>query len=116
MTIKFGPDKTAVLFSSMVVRHTRPEFQQRPDGEFFLPIIDEVDGRIHELPVVAAYKHLGGVVTLNCSPAPDLFFRYSQAAGIVKPLSTKLFSSHRFDLSVRRSLLRALYCLQVCAH
>ena len=108
MHVKFGRDKTAVLLTSMIVRKDRPEMQVDGDGDYFLPVVDAVDGTEHELPVVSAYKHLGGILTSNCSPQPDLFYRYSRAAGIVKPLSRKLFSSHRFDIAVRRTLLRAL--------
>ena len=108
MTIKFGRDKTAALFTASMVRDTTREFIRDSSGHFSVLVPDPVSGVQHELPVVASYRHLGGILTSNCSPIPDLHYRYANAAGIVKPLSRKLFGAQGFDLSVRRTLLRAL--------
>ena len=111
MVVKFGPEKTAALVSSMVIRpqHAQIVANADPlaDGPYHLPLVDGLGGD-HRLPIVEAYKHLGGIATSSCSPAPHLHHRFARASGTVKPLSRRLFSSHSFDQSVRRSLLRAL--------
>ena len=108
MVIKFGEEKTAALISSMVVRSEHSCIQSDAEYAHFLWVRDDIDGTFHKLPVVEVYKHLGGVATSNCSPAPDLNHRFARACGVVKPLSRRLFSSQAFELSVRRTLLRSL--------
>ena len=108
MVIKFGNDKTAALVSSIVVRQEHPCILTNAEFPHFLLVRDDVDGAQYRLPVVEAYKHLGGIATSNCSPTPDLYHRFARANGMVKPLSRRFFGSHRFEISVRRALLRAL--------
>ena len=108
MVLKFGVEKTAALVSSIVSRTDQACILAGKDGGYHVVVHDDIDGTAYELPILEAYKHLGGIVTSNCSPTPDLHFRFSRASGTVKPLSRKLFSAHSFDLSVRRTLLRAL--------
>ena len=108
MVVKFGLEKTAVLVTSAIVRSQYPAIHSDTEFPHFLWVKDGIDGSRSKLPVVEAYKHLGGIATSNCSPLPDLYHRYARASGIAQPLRRKLFSSHSFDISVRRSLLRAL--------
>ena len=108
MVVKFGLDKTAALVSSIVVRQDHACILSDEEFPHFLWVKDCIDGRQYRMPVVEAYKHLGGIATSNCSPAPDLHHRFARANGVVKPLSRRLFGSHRYDLAVRRALLRSL--------
>ncbi|CAE7840747.1 unnamed protein product [Symbiodinium sp. CCMP2592] len=84
MTIKFGPEKTAALVSSAVDRTRHPVICQAADGTYYLPVDDTLGDKIHHLPIVEAYKHLGGITTSNGSPAPDLHFRFAKASGFVR--------------------------------
>ena len=58
--------------------------------------------------MVTVYRHLGGIVTSNSSPAPDLYHRYARADGTARPLKHSFFGSRRFSIEVRRALLQAL--------
>ncbi|OLQ12746.1 hypothetical protein AK812_SmicGene3341 [Symbiodinium microadriaticum] len=66
MVVKFGPEKTAALVSSMVIRpqHAQIVANADPlaDGPYHLPLVDGLGGD-HRLPIVEAYKHLGGIAT-----------------------------------------------------
>ena len=108
MTIKFGAEKTALLLSEADRRDARPQLDQRPSGDWVLRLKDDIASTWVELPVVTAYKHLGGVLVSTASPVPDLHFRFSRADGTARSLRRQLFSSQRFTLDVRRSLLSAL--------
>ena len=55
-----------------------------------------------------AYRHLGGIVTANCSSATEIAFRRSQALSVLRPLYKPLFSSSSIPLTIRIHLLRSL--------
>ncbi|CAE7679227.1 hypothetical protein AK812_SmicGene11435 [Symbiodinium microadriaticum] len=60
--LAFATDKTAAVLPPKACYD--PSVARGPtSGELFLPIVDGITGRTHHLPVVQAYKHLGGVVT-----------------------------------------------------
>ncbi|CAE7751735.1 unnamed protein product, partial [Symbiodinium sp. CCMP2456] len=76
MSIKFGPDKTAVVISEASKKAAGDgRIHQDEDGAHLL-IQSPWQKEPHRLPVVSAYKHLGGIITSNASPAPDLYFRH----------------------------------------
>ena len=60
------------------------------------------------LHVVAAYKHLGSMVSANASPFLDACGRSSKAAAAYAPLSRKIFGSPQLPLQLRCSLGRSL--------
>ncbi|CAE7239319.1 unnamed protein product, partial [Symbiodinium necroappetens] len=106
MTVKYGEDKTAVLFpAELLARHS--SLLDTAEGGLGLYIRDSQAGR-HFLPAVQAYKHLGGILTSDANPMPDLHLRFAHAMGVLRPLRKRLFGALRFDLAVRRNLLRSL--------
>ena len=62
----------------------------------------------HFLPIVDSYRHLGGILTANNSPAADINFRASQAMAMLRPLRRRLFGSQGVPLTIRCTLLRSL--------
>ena len=108
MTLKFGVEKTALLLPEAVKRDAAGLFSRDPHGDLCLVVHDGCRSLCCDLPVVASYKHLGGILVSNASPAPDLYHRFSRAEGTAKPLRRVFFGSRQFTVAVRRSLLVAL--------
>ncbi|CAE7458715.1 unnamed protein product, partial [Symbiodinium sp. CCMP2592] len=108
MKIKFGPEKTALLLSESARAQLLPLLDLQADGTACMPFQDPRDLTWHKVPVIQAYRHLGGVLTSPITPVPDLHFRYSRAEGTARPLRRCFFTSQRFSLAVRRNLLRSL--------
>ncbi|CAE7193595.1 unnamed protein product, partial [Symbiodinium microadriaticum] len=108
MTVKFGVDKTAVLLPAELLSRHEALLSRDSEGVLGVPAYDEVREEAFFLPAVHTYRHLGGILTSDASPAPDLYFRFAQSMGVVRPLRRKLFGALRFDLQVRRTLLRSL--------
>ncbi|CAE7244265.1 unnamed protein product, partial [Symbiodinium sp. CCMP2592] len=108
MTVKFGVDKTALLLPAGTSRVSNPLITTDADDRPAITVTDATAGETALLPIVHVYKHLGGVLAADGNPAPDLHYRFSQSMSIIKPLRRRLFGARRFDLGVRRSLLRAL--------
>ena len=77
-------------------------------AELWVPVRDAITHCIHQLPVVQAYRHLGGIVTNTASVVPELHYRHAQAAWGLKPLRGPLFGNPSIPLDTRRSLLRSL--------
>ncbi|OLQ09884.1 hypothetical protein AK812_SmicGene6444 [Symbiodinium microadriaticum] len=76
--LAFATDKTAAVLPpkasfNALIRHCPQE------GAPYLPIRDAITGRTQHLPVVQAYKHLGGIVTSASTVVPEIHFRHSQA-------------------------------------
>ncbi|CAE7843419.1 unnamed protein product, partial [Symbiodinium necroappetens] len=107
MTVKYGTDKTSVLLPA-TVPVTSPLLDVNSKGQSGLAFEDSVSREVVFLPVVAAYRHLGGIVTANGDPLPDLHLRFSNAMGVIRPLRKKLFGTRRFDVNVRKTLLQSL--------
>ncbi|CAE7269940.1 tyrP-A, partial [Symbiodinium sp. KB8] len=63
MTVKFGRDKTALLFPPAVLRQERDLFELDAEGCLCLPLRNSVTDVSVQVPVVEAYRHLGGVIT-----------------------------------------------------
>ena len=108
MTIKCGRDKTAALLPPEAISIAETVCELDADGILLLSFTNGVSGEQCDVPVVESYKHLGGIVVSTGSPIPDLHFRFSQAAGTLKPLRRKLFGAREFPLQTRAFLLRSL--------
>ena len=105
--LAFAPDKTAAVLPPRV------SFQEalgldRDGDSFTLPVRDGITGHIHQMPVVQAYKHLGGIVTSAHTVVPEIHFRHSQACWTLRPLRGTLFGNPSSHLGTRRHLLQAL--------
>ena len=108
MCLKFGVDKTAVLLSESVKQSAVSRLEEDALGAPCIRVANPCTRTTEDLPVVDAYKHLGGIVTSNSSPAPDLYHRFARADGTARPLRKCFFTSKQFSVAVRRALLRAL--------
>ena len=81
------------------------QYGEAPESISF---VDRVTGRSHDLPVVAAYKHLGTVASAEGSPALEIRYRRALALGAALPLRYKFYGNQRFPKCTRATLLRAL--------
>ena len=108
MTLSFGPSKTATLLPPWAVGPQTPGVLLDKQGFSYIPVTDRLLGVTHELRLVQAYKHLGGITVANCSPIPDLQHRHARAAAVVRPLKKRLFGCRQIPLSTRRVLLQSL--------
>ena len=102
MQLTFATDKTATMLSHISVQDG--PVQEDADGKF-LTIQSPVTGVCHRLPVVSAYKHLGGIATVSGTPAPEIGFRHSLALKVVRPLRSRLFSAYGIPFPTRCLLL-----------
>ena len=107
MQLTYAADKTAVLLSADCTTQAEDGVEWE-HGQAGLRIRNEVLCTSHFLPIVASYKHLGGILTAAGTPAADIQFRHAQALSILKPLYSRLFSAQAIPLPIRRTLLRAL--------
>ncbi|CAE7621754.1 unnamed protein product [Symbiodinium sp. CCMP2456] len=108
MCLTFAPDKSAVLLSSRYSRSESHDISHDGDGNPGFDIYDSVKGVTHFLPIVDSYRHLGGILTANHSPATDLAYRSAQAWATLRPLRRRLFGSQGVPLTLRCTLLRSL--------
>ena len=108
MTVKFGEDKTAAMLPAELLAKHAALLTTNSEGALGLSLRDATCQTQCFLPAVHTYKHLGGILTSDSNPSPDLHFRYAQSMGVVRPLRRKLFGDLRFELPVRRTLLRSL--------
>ena len=80
MTVKFGVDKTAVLLpAELLARHSNL-LDRDSEGAVGLLFTDEVKAATCFLPAVHTYRHLGGILTSDSNPSPDLHFRFLRSA------------------------------------
>ena len=107
MTIKFGVDKTAILFPPAVAAEAGDSLHCVQDG-YAVSLHNDILNSQYEVPAVHSYCHLGGIIASNCNPTPDLHYRYSRAAGTLKPLRKRFFSAREFSLPTRAYILRSL--------
>ena len=103
--LTFAVDKTASLLAC--TQGQNPPVSRDEDG-FYLPIRSSLSGSCHRLPVIDAYKHLGGIATVSGTPVPEIWYRHSLAMSMVRPLRTKLFAAVGIPFETRRHLLRSL--------
>ena len=108
MSVTFGVDKTAALLPAELLARHSALLDKGSEGEAGLLFEDPVRAVACFLPAIHTYRHLGGILTSDSNPSPDLHFRFSQCMGVVRPLRRKLFGALKFDLPVRRTLLRSL--------
>ena len=85
--LAFGPDKTAALLPPPTAFDTSLGIQFQ-EGSYWLPVRDEITGCVQQLPLplVQAYKHLGGVVTsgaTSSSPIPGCLGAQAFARAVV---------------------------------
>ena len=103
--LTFAEDKTASLLSDMETQV--PPVLSDKDGRY-LEVRSAVSGQCHRLPVIDAYKHLGGIATVSGTPVPEIGYRHSLALAVVRPLRARLFSAVGIPLQTRSHLLRSL--------
>ncbi|OLP89784.1 hypothetical protein AK812_SmicGene28712 [Symbiodinium microadriaticum] len=106
MKLTFDAEKTAVLLPARLDLQQPPI--QRHGESYYIPVSDPITTELHQLPVIRAYKHLGGILTADASPVMDLHHRHARAMSVVKPLRAKLFAQCEQPLALRRTLLRSL--------
>ena len=105
--LAFAPDKTAAVLPPKVC--FRQELGVVREGDsYYLPVCDGITGKIQQMPVVQAYKHLGGIVTAAGTASPEIYFRHSQACWTLRPLRGILFGNPSIPLPTRRLLLQSL--------
>ena len=108
MQLTFAKDKTAALFHlPMLPPEESAQFSTGPEGPA-LHGTSAVTGQPFTLPVVQAYKHLGGIITGSGTPAPEIGYRSHQAWALIRPLRTRLFAAVSIPLPIRCHLLRSL--------
>ena len=105
MQLTFATDKTACMLSDLT-EQTVP-IRDDDDGQY-LNVTSPVTHKCHRLPVVAAYRHLGGIATTSGTPVPEVCFRHSLALKVIRPLRSKLFSAYGIPFLTRCQLLRSL--------
>ena len=105
MALTFAVDKTAAILSH--VTQQQEPVRQDSEGSFLL-VTSAVTGSCHRLPVVDAYKHLGGIATTTGTPEPEICYRHSLAMSVIRPLRTRLFSAIGIPMTTRSTLLRTL--------
>ncbi|CAE7343995.1 unnamed protein product [Symbiodinium sp. CCMP2592] len=103
--LTFACDKTATLLEDSGFGD--PLVQTDDEGPY-LEIRSSVTGTVARLPIVPAYRHLGGIITASGTPAPEINYRHSLAAGVIRPLRTRLFASPTIPLRTRLHLLKSL--------
>ncbi|CAE7258117.1 unnamed protein product [Symbiodinium sp. CCMP2592] len=108
MEVKFGTDKTAILLPAELLARHASLLDVDSEGALGLAFTDQITLIRHFVPAVHTYRHLGGILTSDSNPSPDLHYRFAQSMSTVKPLRRKLFGARRFDLKTRRMLLRSL--------
>ena len=105
MDLTFASDKTAAMIGG------GPDFpdpvKKDADGAY-IEVASGVTRRSHRLPLVPAYRHLGGIVTATGTPAPEVAYRHALALSVARPLRSKLFGEVGIPLQIRKQLLRSL--------
>ena len=105
-----GPTKTCVMLPALRSPRARAAVSGTEAGgvprELLVP--NRLTQETVQVGVVAAYKHLGSVLTADMSPYAEVAYRHSQALSVSRPLGYRFFASGRYQLKVRRYLLRSL--------
>ena len=104
--LTFGGDKTAAVCDVRTVQSLREAgVDVIAQGVEFT---DAVADRHCTLPVVHAYKHLGGIFSATAKPDLEIFLRRAAALSPLRPVRNKLFANRAVPLATRRTLLYAL--------
>ena len=104
--LTFGCDKTAVVCDVGAVQTMRDQNIDILDSG--IAFIDSVACRSCVLPVVHAYKHLGGIFSATSKSDLEVFLRRAAALGPIRPVRAKLFACSAVPLTTRRTLLFSL--------
>ena len=104
--LTFGGDKTAAVFDVGALQALRD--RSTDILSCGIPFRDSVACRDCVLPVVHAYKHLGGVFSATSKPDLEIFLRRAAALGPLRPVRAKLFACSAVPLATRRTLLFSL--------
>ena len=104
--LTFGADKTAVVCDPSAVHFLHEAGDDVLGGG--IAFYDAVADKRCVLPVVHAYKHLGGIFNSSAKPDLEIFMRRAAALGPLRPVRSKLFASRAVPLATRRTLLYAL--------
>ena len=105
--LAFATDKTAAILPPQVCFATTSGVQGI-GREPYLPVVDQITGTEHHLPIVQAYKHLGGIVTSAHTVVPEVYYRFAQATWTLRPLRGVLFGNPSVPVATRRHLLQSL--------
>ena len=104
--LTFGRDKTAFVCDTVTAQHLRKvALVSSVSGIHFR---DDTACRDCFLPVVHAYKHLGGVFNTTSKPDLEIFLRRASALGPLRPVRSRLFANREVPLATRRTLLYSL--------
>ena len=104
--LSFGKDKTAAVCDIETVQALQTDGTDLCTAG--IAFSDEVANKPCVLPVVHAYKHLGGIFSASAKPDLELFLRKALAIGPLKSVRSKLFANRAVPLATRRTLLYAL--------
>ena len=104
--LTFGSDKTAAVCDIRAVQSLREAGVDIIAGG--VAFNDTVANKPCLLPVVHAYKHLGGIFSATAKPDLEIFLRRAAALGPLRPVRNKLFANRAVPLATRRTLLYAL--------
>ena len=104
--LTFGAEKTAVVCDPSAVQFLHDTGTDFLSGG--VVFFDAVADKRCVLPVVHAYKHLGGIFNSSAKPDLEIFMRRAAALGPLRPVKAKLFASRAVPLATRRTLLYAL--------
>ena len=105
--LAFAPDKTAAVLPPRACFHETLA-RDPSGGELYMQVVDAVSGQAHRMPVVQAYKHLGGIMTSSGTVVPEIHYRASQVSWSLRPLRSVLFGNPSVPLATRRHLLQSL--------
>ncbi|CAE7555966.1 unnamed protein product [Symbiodinium sp. CCMP2456] len=108
MTLGFARDKTAAVVPLASLRQDSSWCPHQTNDGPCLMGRSAISGREFALPLVEAYKHLGGITTVTGTPAPEISYRSSQAWNTIRPFRHRLFSADNIALATRRLMLRSL--------
>ena len=104
--LAYGAEKTAAVFDESTIHAFRAlDVDLVHDGVSFC---DGVSGKSLQVPVVAAYKHLGGIFSAASKPDLELFLRRAAAWGSIRPVRGKLFANGSIPLASRKTFLQSL--------
>ena len=104
--LTFGLDKTASVFGISSVHSLREQGEDvLASGICFR---DDTACKACVLPVVPAYRHLGGIFSASAKPDLEIFLRRAAAIGPIRPIRSKLFANRAVPLATRRTLLYSL--------
>ena len=103
MELTYASDKTAALLCRRVQQHL-----QLTDSPMIINFVGDRDGRVLQLPIVAAYKHLGYIANASLDPTLDVHHKRAPALGLLRQFRHKLFANSCIPLPLRRQFLKSL--------